>query len=409
MRLGVVTLAVLALGGVARAEDDPAPVLLSVTSALRGQTVTSTARFLLRFEGPSHQSGTMMIELPETAIATRATAHAGAAAHRLDLVKADQAVAAFGALAERAPGTGRRWGMLIEGRAGSLDISVAAPRDGAITLDVELAMTSCFYRDMRYVRLPTHWRKLVDRALVVRANQVSEIAGGCLADGSNEPTDLWIGFPARELARRPPGAERVGASAARVALGTTHVTRLELAIANRLGDVPRDLATAIVVDSSRSLTAKQLTAQRDIVDAYVGAAAGSQVQVIAYTRTARALLPSWTPARLASARVDRELAALAARNGSNLDAGVIEAGRWLSRITGTRRVLLVTDERLPRRLDAKLAELAHHLPAGTLVHVLGIDESGEPPATTRSSAPRSPRPPGASRCAPDSSTRAPTT
>jgi len=74
------------------------------------------------------------------------------------------------------------------------------------------------------------------------------------------------------------------------------------------------------------------------------------------------------------ARVDRELRALLPRNGSNLDAGIAAAGEWLSRVEGTKRVIVFTDERLSDRLAGlDAASLASRLPPGTVVHVVGFD------------------------------------
>jgi hypothetical protein len=95
--------------------------------------------------------------------------------------------------------------------------------------------------------------------------------------------------------------------------------------------------------------------------------------VIAYARKARALLPGWSDAMAGSARVDRELRALAVKNGSNADAGLVAAAEWLARTHGTKRVLLFTDERTASRFDdMKPEQLAAKLPPHTLVHVVAL-------------------------------------
>jgi hypothetical protein len=97
--------------------------------------------------------------------------------------------------------------------------------------------------------------------------------------------------------------------------------------------------------------------------------------VIAYARTSRALLPAWTPGRIA--KIDRALATLAPRNGSNIDVGFIEAARWLAQTSGTKRIVILTDQQLSRRLNRELDGLAQKLVPDALVHVVAIDAVGE--------------------------------
>jgi hypothetical protein len=71
-------------------------------------------------------------------------------------------------------------------------------------------------------------------------------------------------------------------------------------------------------------------------------------------------------------RVDRELRALAVRNGSNLDAALASAATWLARVRGTHRILLFSDELVGRRVaDVALRKL---VAADTLVHVIAVDD-----------------------------------
>lgn len=161
--------------------------------------------------------------------------------------------------------------------------------------------------------------------------------------------------------------------AGRVDLGGGHIARLEIANATSLADLPHDLATAILVDNSRSMTSGERDAQRRLVLAYARAAGDTQIQVIAYARTARALLPAWASARVA--RLERALRQLAPRNGSNLDAAFDEAARWLALHAGTRRVVVITDAQVSTRVAATLDTLAGRLPARTLVHVVTIEDS----------------------------------
>jgi hypothetical protein len=133
------------------------------------------------------------------------------------------------------------------------------------------------------------------------------------------------------------------------------------------------LHTAIVIDASRSLTADEIEAQRAVVASYVAQVPPqTRVQVIAYARDAKALLPSWMPAVTAAAQIDREIRSLAPRNGSNLDVAIDEAASWLSRAKGTRRLIVISDERLPTRIDTLIAGFADRLPEKTLAHVVAL-------------------------------------
>ena len=366
-------LVLVLVGSVAYAEPatDPDVHASYVSGELRGTTAAFRARYAVRFEGPTYAMSTTTLIVPAGAAVTSVVVHAPDGAHRLTLVDANRARDKFMAINNQ-PG-GKRWAVLVDARSGSIDLSFAAPRDANVTIDVELQMPTCFYRDVRYAEVPVEWKRVLSPHLRTRAGRSIELGPACPSD-SVDADELWVAFPSEQLAHRPAGSERVGANAARIDLDEAHIARLEVSVAKSLGEVPRDLATAIVVDASLSMTRGQLEAQRDLVKAYAHAAGDTQVQLVAYARTARALLPSWTTARIALPRLDRELRAIAPRNGSNLDAGLAEAARWLAKTTGTKRVVVVTDERLSRQLQATLGSLAKRLPQGTLVHVVAVDE-----------------------------------
>jgi hypothetical protein len=161
----------------------------------------------------------------------------------------------------------------------------------------------------------------------------------------------------------------MGAIAGRLVLDSAQFARVEIDLARELTTVPADLHTVLVVDHSRSLGGDELEAQRAIVAAYLRAAPASRVQVIGYTRTAHALLPSWTTAMHAAPQIDRAIRALPPRNGSNVDEALREAASWLAGVQGTKRIVLFSDERLAARLEVP-DELRGLVPADTLVHVV---------------------------------------
>ncbi len=351
--------------------------LLSVTGALRGTTAVLTVRYKIAVDGPLHQASTVELVIPGGAVATRARVHAGNVTHTLQLTTSDRALEAFDALAERDPARSRRWAVLLAGEDGLLTLSVAAAMTSAFELEVDLAMPTCFLRDVRYIAIPATWQRVLPATLSSRHAPSAAVGLACRPD-EIDGKETWLGFPSPGLARRPAGEPRIGASAARVALGATHVARVELEISRLLGEAPADLSTVLVVDGSRSMTSAQLDAQRALVAAYLRAAPASRVQVIAFARTAKALLPAWTVAGLAAPRLDRELRALVPRNGSNFDHGLAEASRWLAQLPGTRRVIVMTDELAAHRLRAHPEQLARVLPPQTLVHAIAVDEDGEP-------------------------------
>jgi len=354
--------------------------VVAVRGELAGAVATFRVRYIATVEQPGYGNLIETLELPMTALVTAATVRRDGATHRLDLVRAEDATRKWGALADgdeapaarHAPGA-RRSAVLIEGSAGSVTVSMASPRAGRVELELELAMQTCFFRDARYVVVPATWARHTRGGPRTVAKPSDELAAACAftADGA------WLAFPAPEVARRRSG-DRIGAFAGRLVAGEDHFVRLEVDLAATLADLPHDLATVLVVDGSRSMTTEEREAQRELVVSYLRKAGATRVQVIAFARTARPLLPSWTAASRAVERVDRELRALAPRNGSNLDLGLAEAGAWLERIEGTRRVVLISDERMASRLqETQPATLKRALPAGTLVHVAAAGGGGD--------------------------------
>ncbi|HTR56027.1 MAG TPA: VWA domain-containing protein [Kofleriaceae bacterium] len=368
----LLVLALVAAGSPAFA--DPA-VPSSVHARLSGTSAQLTARFRIDVRAAELARDTLTIELPVRGAVSGAVAHADGVTRQLALEPATDAAEHFDAIAKgESEGEDRAWAVALaaSGR-GSLTVSVASPRTTRLELDVELEAPTCFFRDARYVELPETWTSAVPRELAYRG-QRDELDEICDPTGSG---GAWLAFPDRSLAVKPAGRERVGVRAARLPLAGHDVARVELAIARELSEVPADLHTAIVVDASRSMTDDQRRAQRDVVAAYLRAAPHGQVQIIASARDARALLPDWADATDAAAAIDAALGSLAPRNGSNLDVALAEAGTWLERTHGTRRVIVFDDELAPSRLAiGDHAALAHVLPEGTLVHVVAIDDGG---------------------------------
>lgn len=387
MRLVPVALAVLFAGSAhawsqRTADHDLAPQL--VRGKLEGPIASLTARFVIPVEARQYAQAFGGIALPPLGIVTGATVRLNGAEHVLALEAAETASQKFDALGmdEEKPGE-KRSAVMISGEPGAVTLSVATAHGGVLALELSVSVPTCFAADLRYAAVPASWVKVSELALRGRRVKAEQIDAACATavqtHRGSTGNEEWIAFPAPEVAKRPSG-ERIGAFAGRLALGPEHLARVELDLAARLSEVPRDLATVILVDASRSMSADDLEAQRQLVGSYLRAAPDSRVQVLAYARRSRALLPGWTTASQAAARVDRELRAIAPRNGSHFDAALADAASWLERTGGTRRVVLVTDERMSERLSAlSPATLKRVLPAGTLVHVIALGGGGQQP------------------------------
>jgi Mg-chelatase subunit ChlD len=359
------------------AEHQLAPGL--VRGKLEGPMATFTARFVIPVEKDLYGQHYSAIELPAKGVVTAATASINGATRPLALMDAEAAEKKFNALAtdeDHPPVAGARASaLLLSGSSGSVGISVANANGGVLTLELTVVSPTCFYRDMRYVNVPATWMAAAEVALRRPTDETDAAHEACAANGLTDVPhgeSVWMAFPAPELSRRKSG-ERIGAFASRVALGDEHITRVEIDLSAQLGEVPRDLATVILVDGSRSMSVEDLETQRQLVMSYLRSAPDSRVQVLSYSRRVKPLLPSWTTASQAAARLDRELRAMAQRNGSQFDVGLAEAASWLDRISGTKRVVLITDEHMADRLESiPPATLKRILPAGTLVHVVAL-------------------------------------
>src|SRR5687768_16120870 len=89
----------------------------------------------------------------------------------------------------------------------------------------------------------------------------NSIGRSCRNDQGDTDDHLWVAFADPSLVGKP-REQRLGANAARIDVGEAHLARLEVAVAKTLIEQPHDLATAILVDGSRSMRSDQVEAQR---------------------------------------------------------------------------------------------------------------------------------------------------
>lgn len=379
----LVTSAATAKTDRATSEDES---LVDAPIAVRATLDGTTARMVVDYrietrDVPESPTTTLELTMPTGAVVTGATITQGGATHRMTLEAVDVVDKQFGDAfgADEASSPPSTWVAKIVlnsyiGPSYAVSVIIGAPIRTDVLVSLEVVAPTCFFRDKRYVRAPSDWQK------AARTRPASPaLLASCTEPNNTDgaESDAWIAFAAPQAARLPSG-DRLAASTARLAItDDMHLARTELALAANLADVPRDLATVILVDESRSMSDQQRRSQREIVLGYLRAAPNSRVQVIAFSRHTRALLPAWTPASRASSRLERELASMTPRNGSNFDAGLAEAGRLLSTMTGTRRVLLITDEAMATRLSAKPDSFAGLVPSGTIINVAVTSSVGD--------------------------------
>ncbi|MBV8756076.1 MAG: VWA domain-containing protein [Deltaproteobacteria bacterium] len=344
----------LALTRPAAAADDTELEPQRVTARLRDTHVAFAIRVRVPLDRAYFPTASVQVEVPLGGVVTGGTAFADGAAHALPLVETARASDGFYAVGSASTTASRAIAVLVTPLTSEVQIEVASPRGGAIDIALEVDAPTCFSHDRRWVQLPDSWHV---------AGSVDAAPAGCSAVGEGR----WLGL--RAAAPDFP----IGVIAGRLALAGGDFAKVEVDLGRELATVPDDLDTVILVDASRSLTDGQREAQRVLLASYLPQVPHSMVQVIAVARRPRPLLPSWMESGAAAARVDRELRRIVAANGSNVDLAIGEAGAWLSRVPGTHRVIVLTDELVKSELEgADAASWAGLVPAGTVVHVVAL-------------------------------------
>lgn len=349
---------------------EPAPAAVSVQ--LDGTTARFVAHYKLSIEGPSWSLGGYEFVTPPTGLVTDATVKLGdEPARRLLLADSDTASAALEALGTAPSSDDRGWVFqLAHLTQDMISLAYAVPAHSTVDLTLTVSAPTCFVGDTRFVPIPSSWEDRIKGGLVRDDGETCEA-------GSTFNQVAWIAFPTHEVSARRSG-ERFDFSAGEAHAGAQSFARVELDLAARLGDVPDDLATAIVVDVSRSMTGSDLELAHNAVGAYLRAAPSSQVQLIGFARTPTALLAQWTNATDARPAVDAAFPNIVQKNGSNLDAALASAKTWLDKVGGTKRVILITDSLLSNRLLAMpMADLRAKV-GGALVQVIDVNNAADP-------------------------------
>ncbi|HEY4240934.1 MAG TPA: VWA domain-containing protein [Kofleriaceae bacterium] len=364
-----------AVAAVAISTNPPEATLVSVHAELHGDRATLAAHYkVTTVRGVSENA--IPFTLPIGAVLTDATISGAGGSHRLALDTAEHATAAYtGATADDAGAYG--WAMRIAMDDTQPTLSIVAP--GAYTLDLALTIDveTCYRSDARYVELPEDYFALIDHKLEAPTAHQGEIGEACTGSDVNHG---WIEFPATDLAQRKPGGDRIGAMGTAVSTSSGQIARVELAAAGAIGEIPADLATVILVDTSRSIDDAGRMAEADLVGAYLAAAPNSRVQVIGYARRADPILPGWTDAREAASELRQLVIDVPATNGSEPVVALAMATDWLARTGGTKRILILTDDALAEHYGSR-DDIAHDLgklvPPGVLVHAVSVEPAAD--------------------------------
>jgi hypothetical protein len=333
-------------------ENDATPFGIRIDVSEASATVDVSFKLKLAARTPRY----VTLWRPGEGVVTAASVTDASGTHPLTFVRNEAGWDAWNALME-APATRQRAAMVyLTDSFFDPDFRAVSPTATTLTVDLRFAASTCFEKDARILAVPAAWKPHLPAALKRRI-----VATGCGRTWRNE---LLLRFPV------PAPSTSVAARAGRFSDGKKQAAFVEVTVPTKVATVPEDLHTVFVIDASLSMTATQRTNARALVRSYLGHAPRSSVQIVTFARKARPLLETWSAAS-AARTLDKELAKVVQKNGSEVQAGLHEAGAWLAKINGTGRVVLITDERVAERV-AKLSTetLRKELPAGTLVHVV---------------------------------------
>lgn len=146
-------------------------------------------------------------------------------------------------------------------------------------------------------------------------------------------------------------------------------TRIEAAA--KLSVVPRGASVVVILDASRSLTARQAVAELAAARGYLAHFPDARAEVLTFDRSVHARNGGLVP--VFNALLDLSRAELTLGNGSQIDDALEQADALLASAPGARRIVVMTDRRTraslaPGRLKTLLGR------SGAVVHVSDIDE-----------------------------------
>ena len=174
------------------------------------------------------------------------------------------------------------------------------------------------------------------------------------------------------IAIAPPPIALLNGRLGRVIASDQHAfARLELEVAPQLVPLPKQAQVVFVVDASFSVGAELLSAQLDVVRAYLQHVPDAEFEVVVYRRHAARLFGRFVPAKQVEVALLAARDKLALGNGSALDEAAQLAATVLAERHGPRRVVLATDDLVRTSLTDKAALAAlGQLAREAVVHVV---------------------------------------
>jgi subtilisin-like proprotein convertase family protein len=229
------------------------------------------------------------------------------------------------------------WAMIIENEGGSdnnltIDRELPLPHGEPVEGVWQLLVSDTLGRDVGVVE---SWSLSVGKAEHASA-QMPQVIPDAPNAGGAEMTMMSVDAP------RIDGATgRLG----RVISDDKQFSHLQIEIAPKLSELPKDAAVVFVVDASRSMSSDGIAGQLHAVRAYMKHIPDGRAQIITVRRRAAALFPAFVPAAGLDAALDKAQAdgLLDDGNGSALDAGAALAATLLKGERGARRVVMFSD------------------------------------------------------------------
>jgi hypothetical protein len=324
--------------------------------------------------GKRHDQADWLIELPDTAVATRLRTRGfvdGKPRWFLgELMEAEAAAAKYRELTGIGGYYPKDPALLSWRHQGQLALQVfPIPPAERKTVSYTLEMPTT-YRDGRHeLSLPPLGLEGRSARIVVRPERAGDRV---LVGGQPFPAGAglaWTEDQPAALALAPARAPALDAALGVQPFGERRVlVHYRVEAGPRVAQVPRDAQIVVILDASRSLTPEAAEAVRDAAVAYLGHFDDARVEVLTVDRRVHRQHGRLVPVSVARAALTSRAPALA--NGSNVDAALARADEILAAAPAghARRVLLLGD--LLTRDGLHVEKLAGALRrSGALLHV----------------------------------------
>lgn len=324
--------------------------------------------------GPKSDQATFFLDIPDSAVATRLrTAGVDAQGRTIwfegELMEAEAAAKKY----EELTGIGGYYpkdpALLSWRHQGLLALQVF-PVPGQSTKTVEYTLKMALeYRDGAYrVDLPALGTEDLRASVRLAAVHGEDLLS---VNGVPAPSAPITADRPLSLELRPRNAPRVDGVLASVPVSEgKNLVRARLAVAPRLGEVPRGAHVVVLFDNSRSMSSPG--AGLGAVRSYLGHMNGATVDFITFDREVKS--PIGKGVAVSDALTRLATLTLEPKNGSRLDDALAKADAILGASPATsRRVVIVTDTQMRRALTPeKLGASAWK--SGALVHLATVGD-----------------------------------